>query len=135
MDSVRNLRLTMAVFATTPFAKFIVVGGLNSFFGLGIYSLIALTNLPTWMALTAANLAGLVFNFFTTGKLVFRDISAARIPRFIICYGIIFVLHLELIEWLSPVSGGRICAMAIMVLPMALLSYLIQSRFVFNATR
>lgn len=112
--------------------RFLLVGGLNTLFGFVVYSLFALTELSTWMVLIVSNIATLVFNFFTTGGLVFRDLSVARIPRFLICYGIVFVIYLELILWLTPILGGRILAMGVIVLPVATFTYFLQSWFVFD---
>jgi putative flippase GtrA len=114
------------------FVKFLGVGGLNTLFGFAVYTLFALTELSTFMVLMVSTLAAITFNFFTTGGLVFRDLGLARVPRFLISYAVIFVINLKLIEWLSPMCGGRIWAMAIIVLPMALLSYFIQAWFVFG---
>ena len=124
----------MQIFLVNRFVRFLFVGGLNTLFGFAIYSLLALSELSTWLVLIASNLAGIAFNFITTGGLVFRDASPSRIPRFIISYGIIFVIYLLLIQWLSPVCGGRIWAMTIIVLPMAILTYFIQSWFVFGVS-
>ena len=114
------------------FVKFLGVGGLNTLFGFAVYALFALTELSTFMVLLVSNIAGITFNFFTTGGFVFRDLGLARVPRFLISYGAIFVINLKLLEWLAPLYGGRIWAMAIIVLPMALLSYFIQAWFVFG---
>jgi putative flippase GtrA len=114
------------------FVKFLGVGGLNTLFGFAVYTLFALTELSTFMVLIVSTLAAITFNFFTTGGLVFRDLGLARVPRFLISYAVIFVINLKLIEWVSPLYGGRILAMAIIVLPMALISYFIQAWFVFR---
>ena len=104
-------------------------------FGFAVYSLLALSELSTWIVLIIANMAAIAFNFVTTGGLVFRDMSLSRIPRFLLSYGVIFLIYLLLIQWLSPLFGGRIWAMTIIVLPMALLTYFIQSWFVFEVKR
>lgn len=122
----------MQIFLSNRFARFLIVGGLNTLFGFAVYSVLALSDLSTWVILIVSNVAGIAFNFFTTGGLVFRDISLFRLPRFLICYGLIFVIYLMLIEWLSPICGGRIWAMTIIVLPMAILTYFIQAWFVFG---
>ena len=114
------------------FVKFLCVGGFNTLFGFGVYTLFALTELSTVIVLIVSNIASITFNFFTTGGLVFRDLGLARVPRFLMSYAVIFVINLKLIEWLAPLYGGRIWAMAIIVLPMAILSYLIQAWFVFR---
>jgi putative flippase GtrA len=124
----------MPIIISIRFMRFLLVGGLNTLFGFAVYSLLALSDLSTWMILIASNLAGLAFNFVTTGGLVFRDMSLARVPRFLICYGVIFVIYLVGIELLTPVTDGRIWAMTIILLPMAALTYLIQSRFVFGGS-
>ncbi len=121
-----------AIIKSNRFIRFLVVGGLNTLFGFVVYSILALSDLSTLMVLIVSNLIGIAFNFVTTGGLVFRDMSLTKIPQFLICYGVIFVIYLELIQWLSPIFGGRIVAMAIIVLPMAVLTYLMQSWFVFG---
>ncbi|MDX3877391.1 GtrA family protein [Achromobacter denitrificans] len=111
--------------------RFLVVGALNTLFGFIVYTLFALTPLPTWLVLIAANIITLSFNFATTGGLVFRQVKLRLIPRFLMGYGVVFGVSLGLIHLLSPLVGGRIWAMAIIVLPMAALAYFIQLLFVF----
>lgn len=110
-----------------------MVGGLNTLFGFSIYSLLALSDLSTLVVLITSNVAAMAFNFATTGGLVFRDMSLARVPPFLVSYGVVLVIYLKLIEWLSPICGGRIWAMAIIVLPMAVFTYLLQTTFVFKS--
>ncbi|GGF58982.1 hypothetical protein GCM10007301_18360 [Azorhizobium oxalatiphilum] len=122
----------MLTFWNNRIVRYVVVGGLNTLFGFAVYAVLALTSLPTWLILILANVAAISFNFATTGGIVFRDLKAQRIPRFLITYGIIFLTYLTLIEGLSPLVGGRIVAMAIVVLPVSALNYGLQMLFVFN---
>ncbi|PJM90135.1 hypothetical protein CV044_05720 [Achromobacter ruhlandii] len=115
--------------------RFLLVGCLNTLFGFAIYTVFALTSLPTWLVLIISNLITLTFNFVTTGSLVFRQRDPRLIPRFLIAYGLVFGIYLGLIHLLSPLVGGRIWAMAIIVLPVAALTYVIQSTFVFRSPR
>ncbi|WP_158072274.1 GtrA family protein [Achromobacter xylosoxidans] len=112
--------------------RFFLVGGLNTLFGFVVYTVFALTSLPTWLVLIATNTITLSFNFLTTGGLVFRQMAIRLLPRFLIVYGVIFCTYLGLINLLAPIVGGRIWAMAIIVLPVAVLTYLLQSIFVFR---
>lgn len=114
------------------FLRFLAVGGLNTLFGFVVYSLFALTTLETWLVLIISSVAGIAFSFISTGGLVFRDMGLARVPRFILCYAVIVVIYSQLITWLSPICGGRIWAMAIIILPMSLMTYFLQSWFVFR---
>ncbi|WP_233234449.1 GtrA family protein [Bordetella sp. LUAb4] len=112
--------------------RFLLVGVLNSLFGFVVFSTIAYLGGHTWLALLGGNVAGIVFNFLTIGGIVFRDLSARRLLRFIAAYLGLFLLNLEAI---SSVTRGieidRILAQALLTAPMAVLSYLIMSKFVF----
>lgn len=118
-------------FVSVRFVKFLIVGGLNALFGFTIYGLLAITALPTWLVLLLATLLGIVFNFFTTGGLVFKSLNITKVPAFIICYGIVFLLNLGLLYWLTPIFDSRIWAMALIIAPMSVLTYFMQSRLVF----
>lgn len=114
------------------FLKFLAVGGINTLFGFITYSALALSDLSTFIVLLISTLIGISFNFFTTGGLVFRDLSFHRIPRFIIVAIVIFLSNLELIECLSPFYVGRIEAMAIIIVPMTILNYFLLVWFVYK---
>lgn len=113
--------------------RYLFAGALNTAFGLIVYSALAATALPTLAVLILSNSAGIAFNFVTTGGMVFRDLGPARLPRFILCYGLVVLLYWLLISQLSPLVGGRLVAMLIIVGPMTAFTYLLQSRFVFRA--
>ena len=115
--------------------RFLLAGGLNTLFGLAIFALLALTSLPTWIVLMVSNVAGVAFNFVTSGGFVFHDLGITRLPRFLMSYGIVYSMYLILIQWLSPIMGGRLSSMALIVFPMAIFTYFIQSWFVFGLKR
>lgn len=117
------------------FIRFLFVGALNTLFGFLVYSALVFLDLPTWAALLGGNIAGVAFNFLTIGGIVFLDLSPARIPLFVLSYGAIYLVNLELIGLLQDWVHGRIAAQAVLVLPMALLSYFILSRYVFAKAR
>lgn len=116
------------------FIRFLLVGGLNTLFGFLVYSAFILLHCPTWLALIGGNVAGVVFNFFTIGGLVFLNLSLSRVPLFVLSYVVIYFVNLELIGWIAGLVHGRIMAQAVLVLPMALLSYFILSTYVFRKT-
>lgn len=117
------------------FVRYLLVGGLNTLFGLLAYSVFIYFDSPTWVALLGGNVAGVAFNFFTIGGIVFSDLSPYRMPLFVLCYCVIYFINLELIGWLVAFVHGRIVAQAILALPMAALSYLILSNFVYARAR
>jgi len=114
------------------FLRFLLAGSINTLFGFFVFFLLALTSLPTWIILLVSNVICFIFNYLTSGGFVFRDLGITRLPRFLLGYGVVYAFYLVLIEWLSPVVGGRHWAMASVILPMAIFTYFIQSRFVFG---
>lgn len=115
------------------FTRFLVAGGVNTLFGFVAYSLFIVAGTAVWLALLAGMLLGTVFNFFTTGGYVFRKLSPARFPRFVICYLLIYGINFMSIELISIWLSNKILTQAILVFPMALLSYFLMVRFVFSS--
>jgi putative flippase GtrA len=113
--------------------RFFVAGAINTIFGFSIYALFILIRIPVPAALLAGTFAAVAFNFALTGGSVFRDLSIGRFPAFAASYGFLYFINLELIDMLSPWAGDPILAQAILILPMALLSYFTLSQVVFGA--
>lgn len=115
--------------------RFGIAGLLNSVFGFAIYGFALVLGVPLWLALLFGLLAGIVFNFITTGGYVFRDLSAKRIPRFVAAYAIVYLANLILIWTIIHWLTDRIMAQAVITAPLAVLSYVLMSRFVFVEER
>ena len=115
----------------SEFLRFLLAGAINTLFGYAIYSLGILTGAPVWMALMVGMLVGTVFNFFTTGGYAFRQLSRERYPRFVGCYLLVYGVNLLLIEGLSLWIDDKLKIQAVLLIPLALLSYLLMARLVF----
>jgi putative flippase GtrA len=113
------------------FARFAIVGILNTAFGLGVYALLIRLGLPVWIALIAANVAGVSFNYVTTGKLAFSHRGANRFPRFVSIYLLCYLLNYLAITVLVRMHLGPVASQALLAPFMAVLNYLLQSRYVF----
>lgn len=111
--------------------RFLIAGAINTLFGFAVYSVFIIAGVAVWLSLLAGMLFGTVFNFFTTGGYVFRDLSLGRFPLFVICYLFVYGMNLLLIELISFWLNSKILSQAILVLPIAALSYLLMARFVF----
>ena len=114
------------------FSRFILVGGVNTAVGYCLF-LGALATMPTtFTALVAAYILAILFNFMSTGTLVFGVRDARRLPRFLAVYGFVFAYNaigLELLEAIAikPWLGGLILQPGAIVM-----SYLLNRRFVFG---
>lgn len=117
---------------TNTFVRFLIAGGINTLFGFLVYSIAILLDLQVWQALLTGILAGLIFNFVTTGGYVFRDLTVRRFFRFAGAYMLIYFANLGLVVLLSQWIDGAILIQGIITIPMALGSYLLMSKFVFR---
>lgn len=133
---IKNLRTLLptklgSAFQSRPL-RFFLVGILNSFFGFLVYCVVVLISAEVWLALLSGICAGLVFNFFTTGGIVFRDTSIRRLPRFIAFYLGIYALNYALINMLSIWLDSAILSQALLTPFIAIFSYFFMAHFIFN---
>lgn len=111
--------------------RFLIAGVVNTVFGFAVYSVCILAGLSLWLALVIGTITGTTFNFFTTGGYVFRQLAISRVPRFLLCYTLIYAVNLQLLQWVTELLNDKILSQAILVLPIAIFSYLLMARFVF----
>lgn len=114
------------------FFRFLVVGGINTIFGYLVYSAFILLKSHYSLALLFGTIIGIIFNFFTTGKLVFGNKNPKLIIRFIIVYGITYLLNLEFLRIFNGMNMNMILAGAIPLLPMAMISFFLNRVLVFR---
>jgi putative flippase GtrA len=117
------------------FVRFLLVGILNTLFGLAIYAVLIWLGLPIWGALLGGNVAGIAFNFFTTGHLIFSDIALSRLPRFIGAYLTCYLVNYLSINTLVWAGLGAIEGQALLAPLIAVLSYYLMSQHVFRSDR
>ncbi len=114
------------------FIRFLVAGVFNTLFGFAVFCFFILGGLADWLALLVSTILGTMFNFLTFGSYVFRDLLPSRFPRFIIFYLFIYASNLALIEVLSIWINSKIIAQFFLMFPVAGLSYVLMSRYVFK---
>lgn len=115
------------------FMRYLAAGAANTVFGFAVYSGLIIAGAPVWLALLCATVLGIAFNFFSTGGFVFDDLGLARLPRFVVCYAVVYVINLGLIEAvMACCTRGKIAAQAVITLPMALCGYYLLKTFVYS---
>lgn len=129
---VRNIDFSLSA---NQFIRFLVAGSINTIFGFLVFSLSIFVGAEVWLALLACMTFGVVFNFFTTGGYVFRELSFKGFILFIICYIFMYCINLWSIELLSMWLNSKILCQLILTFLLAILSYLILSRYVFTKKR
>jgi putative flippase GtrA len=131
MDS-QNLAICGRNWLKHQFVRFILVGVINSLFGYGCFALFLYTGLHYTLALLLATVCGVLFNFKSTGALVFGSRDNRLIFRFIGSYVVIYFINASGIEGFSRIGVTPYIGGAILVLPMAVLAYLLNKRFVYG---
>jgi putative flippase GtrA len=114
------------------FVKFIVVGVMNSAFGYGCYAVLIYCGLHYTLALLLATVAGVLFNFKSTSALVFGSRENRLLARFVGCYAVVYVANVAGIKVLSHLGLDPYISGALLIVPMAMLSFILNKRFVFN---
>jgi putative flippase GtrA len=117
--------------------RFLATGLLNTAFGYGLYALLVAAGLPYLPALALATVAGVVFNYFSFGRLAFRvALARATFARFVAGYGLALALNAALL-WaaheqlgLDPYTAQLAC-----LPPTVVETYLILDRWVYADAR
>lgn len=114
------------------FLRFLVVGLLNTAFGYGLFAVLTWLGQPYPLAIGLATIGGIAFNFQSTGRLVFSGAPWSRLSRFIAVYAVIYGVNVGAVTLLLTYGMGVYVANALVILPLALLAYTLQRKFVFT---
>lgn len=137
------------------FIRFLFVGVINTAFGYGMFLLFIWFGLHYSIALFCANFLGILFNYKTTGYIVFETKSNKLLLHFFLVYGIVYLFNLaelylldksnlyetvlswDFLQFLNdmPLDRNKIgdaMGQAITLLPNAILSFLLNKIFVFK---
>jgi len=109
------------------FLRFLIVGGLNTVIGYGIYSILVFLGLFPELALLVATILGTAVNYVTTGRLVFGARGNGRLFRFVLVYAVVYLLNAATLRLLLNIGLGPLTAQAI-VLPAAVTATFIALR-------
>jgi putative flippase GtrA len=109
------------------------VGGLNTLFGYLVFAGLVSLGWRDIFAVPAATAAGVAFNFITYGKLVFASLDGHSLPRFVIGYVGLYVCNITGLRVLARFAVDPYKAQAVLVVPLAIVSYVINDRWVFRA--
>lgn len=113
------------------FIKFLAVGGLNTLFGYGVYAAVLWMGGHYTLATAVSVALGVLFNFKTTGRLVFGSRGNGRFVPFIAVYAVIYAFNICGIRVLEQAGINDYIGGFIVLLPQALLAYVLMSKFVF----
>ncbi len=114
-------------------AAFVAVGVLNTAVGYALFAALFLLIGSYRVAAVAAFLGGVLFNFFSTGRLVFGSRRLGALLPFVAGYLAVLAINLALLELLVALGANPLIAQALSLPLVVIASYLINSRVVFRA--
>ncbi len=114
------------------FVKFLFVGAINTLFGYSTYALFVALSFKPSHALLISYILSIFWNFKTTGSIVFRNKDNSLIFKFFLSYIFTFFVNKYSLEFLIEVLHiNEYLAEAIVIPPVAVLSFIIFKTFIF----
>lgn len=113
--------------------RFLLVGGLNTAFGYSVFALMTWFGFSPPIAIGASTVLGILFNFQSTGRLVFGQARRSLLWRFVAAYAVVYGLNVMVLKALVLAGLGPYVANALLILPLAIVAYLLQKKFVFTS--
>ena len=118
------------------FIRFLVIGVLNTLFGYALYAFLVFIGINYVWARVLAIIIGIIFNFFTTGRIVFNNKDNWLIIRFVLVYAVTMSLDVLVLKRLvGNMNLNEYLAGAIITIPIAMLSFLLNSIFTFQTIK
>ena len=114
------------------FIRFIAVGVLNTAVGYGLFALFIWFGLHYTLAALIGTVLSVLFNFFSTGRIVFQNLDNSRLPYFFGVYGVSYVFGLMGLSILDALGINMYRAGLAMIPPSAFLSYVLNRKIVFG---
>jgi len=116
------------------FVRFLLVGGLNTSFSYAVYAVLLFLGLNYVIANFGSLLLGILFSFRTQGRLVFGNSDGRLFFRFAAIWVLIFGVNILLISSLIHTGLNAYWAGALALVPITVISYVVQKFLVFGAT-
>ncbi|NOC94191.1 GtrA family protein [Ruegeria sp. HKCCD6604] len=110
------------------FMLFALVGIVNTAFGYAVFSVLSLSGLPAQAALAISFVIGVLWNFMTHARIVFDTKGFRKLPFYLLAYVMVYVFNAFSLEALLSTGLHPILAQGLLVLPAAVLAFILVSR-------
>ena len=120
--------------ANKQFIRFLIIGVVNTIFGYSIYALFIFAGLHYTLAALLSTILGVLFNFKTTGVFVFKNKRNILIFKFIGVYSFLYLINIAFLKVFNMLQMNMYLAGAILIVPSAILSFILNKKLVFKET-
>jgi putative flippase GtrA len=114
------------------FVTYLFVGGVNTAVGYGLFAVFLFAGLHYSVAALCSTVLGVLFNFQTIGRIVFGSRDPSLVFRFVAVYVVVYLMNVVALRVLEANRAGVLAVQAVLVLPLAALSFVLHRRFVFR---
>ena len=114
------------------FLRFLVIGAINTVFGYAVFATFILMGIHYAVAALLGTILAIIFNFNTTGRLVFRSRDNRLIFKFFAVYGVNYVVGVGILKFFKMFGVHVLVTAAVGALPTAIFSFALMRRFVFQ---
>lgn len=114
------------------FIKFLFVGGVNTILGYSIFALFNFIGLHYIISTLLATVSGVLFNFKTTGCIVFKNGDNRLIIKFVLVYSFTYFLTVFTLSLFDKFQLHNMYINYAILLPLnAIISYVLMKKIVF----
>jgi len=115
--------------------RFGMVGSINTALSYVVFAALIVLNIGPLVALIGTTVLSLAFNYQTSRRLVFRDQTQGRVLRFLAVYAVVVGVNWIALRALASFGIPELFGQAMIILPIALMSFAGQRIFVFGPNR
>ena len=110
--------------------KYLIVGGVNTVFGYSIFAIFIFFGFHYSLAVLIATILGVLFNFQSYGRLVFKNHSWNLLGRFVFVYTTIYLVNITLLLVFDLFVSNFYISGAMTTPVIAYLGYILNRRYV-----
>jgi len=114
------------------FYLFLLVGGMNTLFGYSIFALLIFLEIHYTLAAFISTCVGILFNFKTTGKIVFQNTDNTLLFKFVLVYCVLYIINILILKIFTIVHINLYIGGAIAIIPIAVLGFILNKNLVFT---
>lgn len=114
------------------FYRFIFVGIINTIFGYAVYALLIYLHFHYVWAALLSTIVGTLFNFKTTGKIVFNNSRNHLLLKFIMVYALVYILNITIIRIVTSFYSNQYLGGALALLVAVPVAFILNKEFVFK---
>ena len=112
------------------FYKYLLIGGVNTVFGYSVFAFLLFFGTHYSLAVLMATILGILFNFQTYGRFVFKNHSWSLLGRFVFVYTTIYLANITLLLVFDLFVSNLYISGAMTTPVIAYLGYILNKRYV-----